>query len=101
MASAVEIEEGLESDLLFGGRSRGEFLSGSVVGVYVGLVVFVVMELHYFGGDGRFEGIVVIFAEGLGQQCSSGFGKFPGFEGARAVTKGIVLLAAYRAGRVM
>lgn len=47
VAAAVEVDEGLQGDLLRGGGGRGEFFGGGVVGVYVGLVVVFVVEFHY------------------------------------------------------
>ena len=60
MAAAVEVDERLQGDFLGGGGGGVEFFDGGVVAVYVGLVVFGVMELHYLAGDGGFEGGVVV-----------------------------------------
>ena len=61
MAAAVEVDEGLEGDLHVGGFGGGELFGRGVVGVYVGGVVFGVVEFHYFAGDGGFEGGVVVW----------------------------------------
>lgn len=68
VSTAVEVEEGLQRDLGgdVGFRGRGgEFLGGVVEGVDVGLVVFAVVELHDFAGDGGFEGAVVVWGQGV------------------------------------
>lgn len=61
MAAAVEVDEWLEGDL--GGRvsGGGELFGCVVVGGYVCLVVFGVVEFHYLAGDGGLEGAVVVF----------------------------------------
>jgi hypothetical protein len=41
------------------------FLAEGVVRVYVGLVVHVVVKLHYLAGDGRLEGAIIIWCIGL------------------------------------
>ena len=64
MSSAMKIDEGLKGDLggWVGGRgSGGELFGCVVVGCYVGLVVFGVVEFHDFARDGGFEGAVVVF----------------------------------------
>ncbi len=61
VAAAVEVDEGLEGDLGCGvGGGGGELLGCVVVGCYVGLVVFGVVEFHYLAGDGGLEGAVVV-----------------------------------------
>jgi hypothetical protein len=69
MAAAVELElrnyGHLLGEVLGCGigfcRYGREFLSQVVVGCYIGLVVFGVVDLHYFARDGGLEGGVVIF----------------------------------------
>lgn len=64
--AAVEVDERLQRDLCCwiggggGGGGRGELLGEVVVGVYVCLVVFAVMELHDLAGDGGLESTIVI-----------------------------------------
>lgn len=61
--AAVEVDEGLQSDLRRGilrGGGRGKLLGEVVVGVYVGLVVFAMVELHDLAGDGGLESAIVI-----------------------------------------
>lgn len=60
MASSVELYRLLKSDLggdVTGGEQLGLGCEGGVEAVYVGLVVFSVVEGHYFFGDVRFEGL--------------------------------------------
>ena len=67
VAAAVEVDERLQGDLrggVGGGGGRGQLLGEGVVGVYVGLVVFAVVELHYLARDGGLEGAVVICCGG-------------------------------------
>ena len=69
VAAAVEVDEGLEGDLLgWGGGGRccsGELFGGGVVGVYVCGVVFAVVEFHYLTRDGGFEGGVGVWSVDL------------------------------------
>ena len=64
--AAVEVDQRLQGDLSggVGGRGcRGKLLCERVVRVYVGLVVFAVVELHDLAGDGRLESAIVIYGE--------------------------------------
>lgn len=66
MPTAVEIDEGLQRDLCCGigrGGSRGELLGEVVVGVYIGLVMLSMVELHNLAGDGRLERAIVIYPD--------------------------------------
>lgn len=63
MPAAVEVDEGLQSDLrcgVGGGGGRGELVGEVVVGAYIGLVVFAMVELHDLAGDGGLESAIVI-----------------------------------------
>jgi len=63
VAAAVEVDEGLEGDLLLDVLFLlcfGHLLAEVVEGGYVGVVVVFVVELHDFAGDGGFEGAVVV-----------------------------------------
>lgn len=70
VAAAVEVDDGLQSNLVgdgFGGVEllrRGELLGRGVEGVDVGVVVLGVVELHDLAGYGRLEGGVVIWKRG-------------------------------------
>ncbi len=64
MAAAVEGDEWLEGDLGGGVGGGGELFGCGVVGVYVGLVVFGVVEFHYLAGDGGLERAVVVLWSG-------------------------------------
>ena len=70
VAAAVEVDHGLQGDLLgdgFGaGGGRGGLelakLGGKVVeGRYVGIVMIFMVELHDFAGDRGFEGGIVVW----------------------------------------
>lgn len=64
MAAAVEVDEGLEGDLgggVAGGGGGGELFGCVVVGGYVCLVVFGVVQFHNLAGDGGLKGAVVVF----------------------------------------
>lgn len=73
VASAVEVDQGLESDrsgdVILGFR-LSDLFAEVVEGGYVGVVVVFMVEFHYFAGDGGFEGAVVVC--GLCQQVVSG-----------------------------
>jgi len=58
VATAIELEGGLESDALLGSGSLGVGLLGSVEGVDVGLVVLSMVKGHDLLGDVRLESIV-------------------------------------------
>ena len=68
MPAAVKVDQWLQGDLSggFGGRGcRGELLCEIIIGIYVCLVVFAVVELHDLAGDGGFESAIVIY-HGIG-----------------------------------
>lgn len=72
MSPPVELDSGLECDDLFNGRGglglglqgREGGFDGVEVG-YVGLVVFLVVQLHDIFDDMRFEGLFLITKRGL------------------------------------
>lgn len=66
MPAAVEVDEWLQGDLsggVRGRRCRGKLLCEGIVRVYVGLVVFAVVELHDLARDGGLESAIVIYRE--------------------------------------
>lgn len=60
----LEVEVGGESGV--GGEGGAGFGEGGVEVGDVGCVVFGVVELHYLGGDGGFEGVVGVGEGGEG-----------------------------------
>ena len=63
VSAAVEVDERLQGDLrrrVGRGGGGGELLGEGVVGVYVGLVMLAVVELHDLTGDGGLESAIVI-----------------------------------------
>jgi len=71
VATAVEVDERLEGDLLLDGFDGGGGLGflelgGEVVeGGDVGVVVVLVVEFHYFAADGGLEGAIIIYIYSL------------------------------------
>ena len=64
--AAVEVDEGLQSDLragIRGGGDRGQLLAEIVVRGYVGLMMFAVVELHDLARDGGLQGAIIICPE--------------------------------------
>ena len=63
VAAAVEVDQGLEGNLRFDVfflLGFGDLLAEVVEGGYVGVVVVLVVELHYLARDGGFERAVVV-----------------------------------------
>lgn len=61
--AAVKVDEGLQSDLrcrVGGGGGGSELLGKGVVRVYIGLMVFTMVELHDLAGDGGLESAIII-----------------------------------------
>ena len=66
MPAAVEVDERLQSDLrrwIGRGSSGSELLGEVVVGVYVSLMVFAVVELHDLARDGGLKSAIIICIE--------------------------------------
>ncbi len=63
VAAAVELEGGLELDLLLGCCGFGVCLLGSVEAVHVCLVMLAVVQLHYLARDVRLKGLVRAYCQ--------------------------------------
>ena len=99
MAAAVEVDEGLEGDLLRRGGGGVEFFGGGVVAVDVGLVVFIVVEFHDAAGDGGFEGAIVVClddqSDGSLLRVPRGFGADRGEKRDRRREEGFRMVDTY------